>query len=185
MGPATAADPGIAAPPHPHARSTRVGVIGLLRPHWKAMTVALAGVGVEAVAALLEPWPLKIVLDALLQSTPLPGWMLSAVSWMGGGTLGVINFAVLAAATIAVGGAVSGYLRTYAHHQRRADGSCTTCGRRSTTTSSACRSPFTTRSRTGDLISRVTTDMDAIQDFVSSALLGIVANALTLVGMMR
>ncbi len=36
--------------------------------------------------------------------------------------------------------------------------------------------------RTGDLISRVTSDIDSIQDFVSTALLGIVANILTLLG---
>jgi ATP-binding cassette, subfamily B, bacterial len=36
--------------------------------------------------------------------------------------------------------------------------------------------------RTGDLISRVTSDIDSIQDFVTTALLGIVANILTLLG---
>jgi ATP-binding cassette, subfamily B, bacterial len=38
--------------------------------------------------------------------------------------------------------------------------------------------------RTGDLISTVTADIDAIQDFISQALLGIVVNVLTLVGML-
>src|SRR4029079_11162059 len=38
-------------------------------------------------------------------------------------------------------------------------------------------------SRSGDLISRVTSDIDAIQDFITTALLGIVVNLLTLVGM--
>ena len=37
--------------------------------------------------------------------------------------------------------------------------------------------------RTGDLISRVTSDIDSVQDFVNSALLGILVNVLTLVGM--
>jgi subfamily B ATP-binding cassette protein MsbA len=37
--------------------------------------------------------------------------------------------------------------------------------------------------RTGDLISRVTSDIDAIQSFVTSALLGVLVNSLTLVGM--
>src|SRR5207248_491648 len=37
--------------------------------------------------------------------------------------------------------------------------------------------------RTGDLISRVTSDIDAIQGFVTSALLGVLVNLLTLVGM--
>ena len=36
--------------------------------------------------------------------------------------------------------------------------------------------------RTGDLIGRVTSDIDSIQDFVTSALLGIVTSVLTLLG---
>jgi subfamily B ATP-binding cassette protein MsbA len=38
---------------------------------------------------------------------------------------------------------------------------------------------------TGDLISTVTADIDSIQDFISQALLGILVNVLTLVGMLR
>jgi len=39
------------------------------------------------------------------------------------------------------------------------------------------------KSRAGDLITRVTKDIDAVQDFIDSALLGIIVNLLTLVGM--
>ena len=53
-----------------------LSILGLLRPHWIAMTLALVGVAGEAAASLLEPWPLKIVLDYLLQARPLPGWMM-------------------------------------------------------------------------------------------------------------
>jgi len=38
------------------------------------------------------------------------------------------------------------------------------------------------KKRTGDFISRVTSDIQTIQDFVTSALLGILTNTLTLVG---
>ena len=62
-------------------------------------------------------------------------------------------------------------------------GRCTTCGGPSTTTSSACRSPSTTRRARGDLITRVTSDIEAIQAFITTALLGILVNVLTLVGM--
>ena len=56
-----------------------LSILGLLRPHWIAMTLALVGVAGEAAASLLEPWPLKIVLDYLLQARPLPGWMMPLV----------------------------------------------------------------------------------------------------------
>src|SRR5262249_39295564 len=39
------------------------------------------------------------------------------------------------------------------------------------------------RARSGDLVTRVTDDIDAVQDFINSALLGIFVNLLTLVGM--
>jgi subfamily B ATP-binding cassette protein MsbA len=39
------------------------------------------------------------------------------------------------------------------------------------------------KTQTGDLISRVTSDINAVQDFINSALLGIIVNVLTLVGM--
>jgi subfamily B ATP-binding cassette protein MsbA len=39
-------------------------------------------------------------------------------------------------------------------------------------------------SRTGDLLTRVTSDIDAVQDFITSALLGIVTSLLTLAGML-
>src|SRR5512132_3580450 len=88
-------------------------ITDLLRPHWKAMTMALAAVAIEAAMGLLEPWPIKIVLDYLLQSRRLPGWMIVVVSWMGDSKLAILNFAVVAVAAIAVVGAVSSYLENY------------------------------------------------------------------------
>jgi subfamily B ATP-binding cassette protein MsbA len=43
---------------------------------------------------------------------------------------------------------------------------------------------FHDRKRTGDLISRVTTDIDAVQSMISQVLLGMLVNVLTLFGMM-
>jgi ATP-binding cassette subfamily B protein len=156
-------------------------VVDLLSPHWKAMTVALLGVGGAAAADLLEPWPIKIVLDYALQSKPMPGWMIGMVSRIGGSTIAIVNLAVAAVAAIAVVGALSSYLQNYLtanagqrimhdlrrvvyHHIHRLS------------------LAEHDQKRTGDLISRVTSDIDSIQDFVTTALLGIVANILTLLG---
>ena len=47
----------------------------LLGPHTKALLLgALAAIG-EGIANLLEPWPLKIVLDNVLKSQPMHGWL--------------------------------------------------------------------------------------------------------------
>jgi ABC-type multidrug transport system fused ATPase/permease subunit len=42
----------------------------LLKPHAKARTV-----GLVAVIGVLEPWPLKIVIDNVLKSQPIHGWL--------------------------------------------------------------------------------------------------------------
>lgn len=167
------------APRAPKALS----ILGLLRPHWASMTVALGAAGGEATAALLEPWPLKIVLDYLLQARPLPGWMMPVVGWIGDGRLAILNVAVIAVAAIAVAGAVSGYLNAYLttnvgqrvmHDLRR------TLYHHIHRLSLAEHD----EKRTGDLIGRVTSDIESIQDFVTAALLGIVTSALTLVGIL-
>ena len=158
-----------------------LSIVGLLRPHWKAMSLALAGVAAEAMASLLEPWPLKIVLDYLLQSRPLPGWMMPVVGWIGGGTLAVLNVAVVAVAVIAAGGAVGSYLNNYLTANA---GQWVMHDLRRTLYHHIHRLSIAEHDekRTGDLIGRVTSDIDSIQDFVTSALLGIVTNVLTLVG---
>jgi ATP-binding cassette subfamily B protein len=158
----------------------RLTILGLLRPHWVAMTLALAGAAGEAMAALLEPWPLKIVLDYLLQARPLPGWMMPVVGWIGG-KLAVLNVAVVAVAVIAVAGAASAYLNTYLTANV---GQWLMHDLRKTLYHHIHRLSLAEHDekRTGDLIGRVTRDIESIQDFVTSALLGIVTNALTLVG---
>jgi ATP-binding cassette, subfamily B, bacterial len=165
----------------PLATHKALSIVGLLRPHWKAMTLALVGVAGETAASLLEPWPLKIVLDYLLQARPLPGWMMPVVGWIGNGKLAVLNIAVLAVAVIAVGGAVSSYLNNYL---TATVGQKVMHDLRRTLYHHIHRLSLAEHDekRTGDLIGRVTSDIESIQDFVTTALLGILTNALTLVG---
>src|SRR4026208_1266304 len=77
------------------------------------MTMALVAAAVGATMELLEPWPIKIVLDYLLQSKPLPDGMRAVVGWIGSGKLAILNFAVVAVAGIAAIGAVSSYLQNH------------------------------------------------------------------------
>jgi len=155
----------------------------LLRPHWKTLALAFLAVLGETAADLLEPWPLKVVVDNLLQSKPLPPWLAGFVSRLAGDdALAVLNFAVAAVAIIAVVGALSSYAEKYLtttvgqwvmhdlrrnlyqhiHHLSLAEHD---------------------ERRTGDLINRVTSDIESVQDFITSSLLGMVVNVLTIVGM--
>ena len=105
--------PEASASPKPATKFNWLQIAQLLRPHWKSMSLALVAVVGETATDLLEPWPLKIILDNLLQSKPLPGWLAAIVSHIGQDKLAVLNFAVLAVAVIAVVGAISSYTQKY------------------------------------------------------------------------
>jgi subfamily B ATP-binding cassette protein MsbA len=156
----------------------------LLRPHWKSLVIAFIAVAVESVADLMEPWPIKVVLDYVIGQKPPPAWMANFIdSVFGRDKLAVLNFAAISVVAIAAIGAVASYTEKYLttkvaqwvmhdlrqtvyHHVQRLSLS------------------FYDHTRTGDLITRVTSDIEAIQDFVQNALLGIVVDVLTLAGML-
>src|ERR1700730_10034140 len=60
--------------------STRLKIVDLLHPHWTALTLAFVAVLGETLTDVLEPWPVKIVVDDLLQNKRLPGWIGRMVS---------------------------------------------------------------------------------------------------------
>src|SRR5690349_6048636 len=156
----------------------------LLRPHWKSLVLAFVAVIVEGLADLFDPWPIKIVLDYVVGSHHLPAWIAGTVSSLfGDGKLAILNFAVITTITVTAIGAVASYTESYLttrvgqwvmrdlrqmlyHHIQGLSLS------------------FYDQHKTGDLISRVTSDVDAIQSFITSGLLGMVVDVLTLVGMM-
>src|ERR1700681_4052524 len=94
--------------------SGKLRITQLLRPHRKALTIALFAVLAETLTYVLDPWPIKIVLDNVLESKKLPVWLGGFVSGMyGQDKLAILNFAIASVAAIAVVGAVSSYLEGY------------------------------------------------------------------------
>jgi len=156
----------------------------LLRPHRAVLVLAFLAVLGEAATDLLEPWPLKIVFDYVFGTKHMPAWMSGLIgSTFGLDKVSILHFAVLAVIVIALAGALSAYAEKYLttsvgqwvmhdlrtilyHHIQRLS------------------LAYHDHRPTGDLISTVTADIDSIQDFISQALLGIVVNVLTLVGML-
>src|ERR1700740_671284 len=85
------------------SQSAKLSVIRLIRPYWKQLALAFVAVLGETFSDVLEPWPIKIVIDNILQSKKLPGWLAGFVSGaFGQNKLAVLNFAVAAVAGIAV-----------------------------------------------------------------------------------
>jgi ATP-binding cassette subfamily B protein len=163
--------------------SSKLKIVDLLRPHWTALTLAFVAVLGETLTDVLEPWPVKIVVDNLLQHKRLPNWIGKPVmSLFGDNQLAILNFAVGAVAAIAIVGAISSYFEKYL---TTSVSQWVTHDLRRMLYSHIQRLSLAEydETRTGDLISRVTSDINAVQDFVNSALLGILVNVLTLVGM--
>lgn len=153
----------------------------LLRPYWNWLAIAFGAMLIQAAAELLEPWPLKIIFDYVLGSKPMPAWL---SGWMPAGDtpLAVLNVAAVAVIVIAVIGAIGAYTEKYLstavakhvgydlrrmlyHHVQRLS------------------LAFYEKRQTGDMVVRLTSDIDAAEDLISSAALGIVLNSLTLIGM--
>ena len=162
----------------------RFKITSLLRPHFKLLAIGFLGVVGEAIASLLEPWPLKIVLDNVLRSKPAQGWLNTWILLSFGHTkLGALNFAALAVLGIAIVGAGCSYVEKYV---TTSVGQWVTHDLRRTLYSHIQRLSlaYHDHKQTGDLISRVTGDIDAIQSFIVSGLLDSMINAITLVGML-
>jgi len=160
-----------------------LGIASLLRPHLGALALALAAAIGEGVANLLDPWPLKIVLDNVLRSHPTHGWLNHLIfSSVGQDPYAILKFAVLAVLVIALADALCSYAEKYL---TTSVGQWVMHDLRRTLYSHIQRLSlaYHDQKQTGDLISRVTSDIDAIQNFIASGLLGILVDCLTLVGM--
>lgn len=156
----------------------------VLAPHWRRLTAAFATVCIICLTDVLEPWPIKMVLDYVIGSKPMPEWLSAVVNRnFGGNKMAVLHSAAVLVIALAAAGAVASYLektlttkigqsvmydirRDLYHHIQRLSLS------------------YHERHKSGDLVSRVTSDVDAVQDFVSCALLDVAVDCLTLAGML-
>src|SRR5438445_5652170 len=159
----------------------QVSLAALLLPHWKALALGLLSALGSVAADILQPLPLKVVIANVLGTTALPAWLPPWMSF-GGNKLAMLNFAVLSVVLIALLNAASSYVQslsmtkvgqwvmhdlrsTLYHHIQRLSLS------------------YHDRSQTGDLITRVTSDIDTVQGFITSSLMDTIIDVLSLIGM--
>jgi ATP-binding cassette subfamily B protein len=173
----------VLSPPLPARKQGRLSLRELLKPHIGSLLLGFLAVVGEGLANLLQPWPLKIVLDDVLHSREGHGTVMVWVhKFLGTSNLAMLKFACIAVLAIALLDAISSYAEKYlttsvaqwisydlrrtiyAHIQKLS-------------------LAFHDQKRTGDLISRVTSDIDSIQSFITQGLLGVLINIITLAGM--
>jgi ATP-binding cassette subfamily B protein len=154
----------------------------LLRPYATSLTIGFIAVMIEGAASLAEPWPLKIVLDTVLKTRPQHGWLQQLVFSGSTDKIAALRFAAFGVLVIAVVNAISTYTERYL---TTSVGQYVMHDLRQTLYSHINRLSLDYHDHkfTGDLISRLTSDIDSIQTFITSGLLGALISSLTLVGM--
>jgi ATP-binding cassette, subfamily B, bacterial len=146
------------------------------------LAVAFGAVLLQGLADLLEPWPLKVIFDYVLGGKRQPEWLAALLPAHAPATT-LLDAAAAAVVLIAVAGAVGAYTEKYLatavakrvghqlrhllyHHVQRLS------------------LAFYEQQRTGDMVIRLTSDIDAAEDLIASVSLGLLLNVLTLIGMM-
>jgi ABC-type multidrug transport system fused ATPase/permease subunit len=153
----------------------------LVRPYTGWLIIVFVAMLFETAMSLASPWPLKIVIDSVLGSHPLPDWLrdLSA----GDSKMGLALIAGVGVVLIAVIGAVATYIdnyytesvgqwvandlriRIYDHLQRLS-------------------LSYFDKQQTGTLLSTITSDVATIQNFASSNTLSLLVDVLTIIGVL-
>jgi subfamily B ATP-binding cassette protein MsbA len=154
-----------------------------LRPHRTALFFGFLAVVGESIANLLEPWPLKIVLDSVLKTKHNGGWLNHLiVSLAGSDPYRVLGAAAIFVLIIAAFDGACTYAEKY---YTTNVGQWVMHDLRKTLYSHIQRMSlaFHDHSQTGDLISRVTSDINSVQSFITSNLLDTLINSVTLAGM--
>jgi subfamily B ATP-binding cassette protein MsbA len=164
--------------------SRKITITDLLRPHFKSLIFGILAVVGAGIANLLEPWPLKVVVDNVLKSQPVRnGWLNKLIIAIAGtDKLAVLELAAISFIVISCVDAICTYVQKYVttsvgqwvmHDLRRAVYAHI----------QKLSLAYHDQARAGDLLSRVTSDIDAVQSFIVSGLLDALINSLMLAGM--
>ena len=155
----------------------------LVRPYHHWIAVILSAMLIETATSIAAPWPLKVVIDSVVGTHPLPSWLVRLLGdSVAGSKMSIAAAAALAVVTIAVLNAVASYIDNYYTEsvgQWVANDLRLKVYRHLDRLSLA----YYDAHQTGALLSTITTDIGTIQDFASSSTLGILVDVLTILGM--
>src|SRR5258705_399667 len=99
----------------PHqSRGQLAFVLRLITPYRKWLLIIFIAMLFETVMSLAAPWPLKVILDNVIENHKLPTWFdWIGLSQIGSDKMGLAIVAAITVILIAEIGAVAGYIDTY------------------------------------------------------------------------
>jgi ATP-binding cassette, subfamily B, bacterial len=154
-----------------------------LRQYWRISFFAMLAMVVQTAMDLLVPWPLKVIFDTVLGTHPLPHPLDSILSHVTLSHQGLLNLMVASMLIVAlidalftfIGGLLTASIGQHVVHRLRVE-VFDHIQRLSIS--------FHKASRVGDLSARLTSDIQSIQDLVSSGLNTLITNSLTVAGVL-
>jgi len=159
-------------------------VAALLRPYRLWVALILAATAVETAMSLAAPWPLKIVLDNVIEMRQPPAWLSTAASLLPG-SVGLRIAAIAAIVTVAIAalGALASYVDNY-FTESVGQWIANDLRVRVYDHLEHLSLAYYDTHPTGALLSTISDDIDTIQGFASSSTLSIFIDLLTIAGML-
>jgi ABC-type multidrug transport system fused ATPase/permease subunit len=156
----------------------------LLRPYRGWIAIILVSMAAETAASLAAPWPLKFVLDAVIEGRHAPHWLHSIAELLPGhGPIRLAMVAALVTVLIAVVGAVASYIDNY-FTESVGQWVANDLRVRVYDHLEHLSLAYYDTHDTGALLSTLIDDINTIQNFASSSTLGILVDLLTISGML-
>jgi ABC-type multidrug transport system fused ATPase/permease subunit len=173
-----------AGPPDIGSREMFALIRELVRPYTGWLVIVLIAMLIETAMSLASPWPLKVVIDSVLSSHPLPEWLRVLKDFsVGDSKGGLALLAGIGVVLIAIVGAIATYIdnyytesvgqwvandlriRIYDHLQRMS-------------------LSYFDKQQTGTMLSTITSDVATVQNFASSNTLSLLVDILTIAGVL-
>ncbi len=158
-------------------------VLELIRPYKGWLILVFLAMLIETAMSIASPWPLKIILDNVVGNHKLPEF----IAWLRDfsfveNSMELATIAAVCFIIITLIGALAGYINNY-YTESVAQYVANDLRKRLYHHLHRLSLKYYDTHQIGNMLSTITSDVNTIQSFASSTLLGILVDSLTIIGM--